>query len=280
MLLFSDLLKKHGLGLESSFKLVRHKLDEQFLEKLMDNDAFEDYHCLNGKERFECDYVIAFIAKESTKALFWGVYKNNGKIAANKANIAEHKKLILNYDFDKVFYYNLEKMNAFNYLEQRVIIDWGGSTRNWVQNNPEKEIVEIKPKGFVSEFSGYLDFVLSFRKLEQIVHNADANYTWRNKLSSISGIYLILDKITGKQYIGSAYGEKGVWGRWESYVKTGSGGNNLLVELLANNENYKYNFQFTLLQTLPSNLRSDEVIGYEKLYKEKLGSRVFGLNKN
>ena len=62
--------------------------------------------------------------------------------------------------------------------------------------------------------------------------------------------------------------------------KNGSGGNDLLEELLEKDKNYKYNFQFTLLQTLPSNLTAEEVIIYEILYKEKFGSKAFGLNKN
>ena len=281
MILFSDLLIARGFDVTSSFRMVRHKLPNHIMEKLIDNDLLEQYQCINGKERFECDYVVSFIAKESTKALFWGVFKVNGKINAKKAGtIDKYVKELYDNNLTSAVYYLLEKQKGFEDLEQRVIIDWGSSTIAWVQKNCNKEVIEIKPKGFVEDFSGYLDFILSFKKLEQIVNNSDANYTWKSKLSSVSGIYLILDKKTGKQYIGSAYGENGIWGRWKNYVKTGSGGNDLLIDLQKNNKKYKYNFQFTILQTLPSNLKSDEVIEYEKLYKEKFGSRVFGLNKN
>jgi len=281
MIRFSDLLKSCGFNLNCSFKLVRHKLSNECMEKLINNDLFEEYQRINGEERFECDYLISFIAKESKKALFWGIFKVNGKINANKANIKdEYLKELYNNDFSNYVYYDLQKQSGFEDLEQRVIIDWGGSTRAWVQKKCDKEIIEIKPKGFVEDFSGYLNFVLPFKKLERIVINSDANYMWKNKLSSVSGIYLILDKETGKQYIGSAYGENGIWGRWVNYIKTGSGGNKYLIELLKNNEKYKYNFQFTILQTLPINLKADEVIEYEELYKEKFGSRAFGLNRN
>lgn len=280
MIRFSDLLKAYSFDFNCSFKLVRHKLPNEIFEKLLNNDLFEQYQCINGKERFECDYLISFIAKESTKALFCGIFKVNGKISANKAGVDKYIKELYSKDFNSAIYYLLEKQKKFEDLEQRVIIDWGNNTRVWVQNKCDKEVIEIKPKGFVEDFSGYLDFVLPFKKLERIVNNSDANYIWKNKLSSVYGIYLILDKKTGKQYIGSAYGENGIWGRWKKYVKTGSGGNDLLIDLIKNNNNYKYNFQFTILQTLPSNLSPNEVIEYEKLYKEKLGSKVFGLNKN
>ena len=281
MISFLDLLKTHNFDTNSSFKLVRHKSSAHPIEKLIDNDLFEQYQCVNKKERFECDFVISFVGKESTKALFWGIYRVNGKINANKANLTKEFKIEFpTDDYNSMYYYLLEKKKGYEDLEQRIIIDWGEATRAWVQKKCDKEIIEIKPMGFVEEFSGYLDFVLPFKKLERIINNSEANYVWENKLSSVYGIYLILDKKTGKQYIGSAYGENGIWGRWKKYIKTGHGGNDLLIDLLKNNAKYKYNFQFTILQTLPSNLKSDEVIKYEILYKEKLGSRVYGLNKN
>jgi hypothetical protein len=263
--------------------MVRHKSSDHPIEKLIDNDLFEQYQCVNRKDRFECDFVISFVGKESTKAMFLGIYKVNGKIKADKANLTEEYKnefLLDDFKLKNFYYYLLEKQTGYEDLEGRVIIDWGEGTRAWVQKECDKEVIEIKPKGFVDDFPGYLDFVLSFKKLEQIINNPDANNVWKNKLSSVYGIYLILDRKTGKQYIGSAYGENGIWGRWEAYIKTGSGKNDLLIDLIKDNEKYKYNFQFTILQTLPSNLKSDEVINYEILYKEKLGSRAFGLNKN
>ena len=220
MISFINLLKSYGFDTNSSYKLVRHKSSVHPIEKLIDNDLFEQYQCVNKKERFECDFIISFVGKESTKALFWGIYKVNGKISANKAVLTkEYKNEFPKDDFKSMYYYILEKQKGYEDLEQRIIIDWGEGTRAWVQKKCDKNIIEIKPKGFVEDFTGYLDFVLSFKKLEKIIKNSDANYIWRNKLSSISGIYLILDKKTGKQYIGSAYGENGIWGRWENYIK-------------------------------------------------------------
>ena len=281
MILLSNLLKTRGFDFNSSFKLIRHKSSNHPIEKLIDNDLFEQYNCIHKIDRYDCDYVIVFVGKESSKALFWGIYKVIDKIEASKANLTkEYKKEFPLDNFNERIYYILEKQRNYEDLEKRIIIDWGKGTRAWVQKKCDKEIIEIKPKGFVDDFIGYLDFVLPFKKLEQIINNPDANSVWKNKLSSVYGIYLILDKKTGKQYIGSAYGKNGIWGRWEKYIKTGHGKNALLIKLISNNENYKYNFQFTILQTLPSNLESDEVINYEILYKKKLGSKAFGLNEN
>ena len=42
----------------------------------------------------------------------------------------------------------------------------------------------------------------------------------------------LLDKLTGKQYIGSAYGHEGIWGRWTEYMNTNGTGNNKQLEEL------------------------------------------------
>ena len=225
MLLFSNLIKDYGFDMNCSFKLVRHKSNTHSMEKLIENNLFEQYQCVQRKDTFDCEYIISFVGKESTKALFWGIYRINGKINASKASLtSEYKKEFSADDFNELHYYLLEKQNGYEDLEQRIIIDWGKGTRSWIQNKCDKNIIEIKPQGFVEDFSGYLDFVLSFKKLERIIKHSDANHIWKNKLSSISAIYLILDKKTGRQYIGSAYGKDGLWGRWENYIKTGSGG--------------------------------------------------------
>ncbi len=100
-------------------------------------------------------------------------------------------------------------------------------------------------------------------------------------LSVVKGIYLILDKSTGNKYIGSAYRENGILGRWEEYVNTnGHGNNKQLKDLLANDKNHARHFQFTILMTLPKTMTAAEVIKREVLFKQKLGTKSFGLNSN
>ena len=50
--------------------------------------------------------------------------------------------------------------------------------------------------------------------------------------------------------------------------------------LLDADQQYFKNFQFTVLQSLPSNLNSSEVVKLEGMYKRKLGTKVYGLNGN
>ena len=99
-------------------------------------------------------------------------------------------------------------------------------------------------------------------------------------LSSVAGVYLILNEATGEQYVGSAYGAKGILARWKDYANTGHGGNARLRALAKANTDAPNRFRFSVLQTLPRTLTAAEVIAHERRHKEKLGTRAHGLNGN
>lgn len=147
-------------------------------------------------------------------------------------------------------------------------------------NKQPKEIIQILPKGYLGNFPGLLNFVLDFNELDQLINNPESNEDWKNHLSSVNGIYLILDIKTGYQYIGSANGQSGIWQRWIDYAKTFHGGNKKLIEICKSEDDYHKNFRYSVLQPLPSNITKKEIDKIEKIYKEKLGTKVFGLNDN
>lgn len=65
-----------------------------------------------------------------------------------------------------------------------------------------------------------------------MVKSPEANRQWKVMLSNVYGIYLILDTTDGQQYVGTAYGTDGIWGRWRAYVQTKHGKNKDLIEIL------------------------------------------------
>lgn len=84
----------------------------------------------------------------------------------------------------------------------------------------------------LEEVPGYLDFVLTHEDLKTICENPSSNKDWHRALSAVAGIYIIVEKISGLQYIGSACGKNGILGRWLSYAQTAHGGNAKLKEAL------------------------------------------------
>jgi hypothetical protein len=183
---------------------------------------------------------------------------------------------------ENCYRYELSPDARFDLLRDRLVIDWGVATRSWVQTfKPQtKQVVEVLPAGYVKEFPGFLDFVLRSDELQTIVANPTANREWHRLLGSVAGVYLIVDASTGRQYVGSAYGQGGIMGRWATYAATRHGNNKQLIELLASEPLRWKNLEFSVLQTLPRTLTANEVIDYEARHKRKLGSRAHGLNSN
>jgi hypothetical protein len=280
MISFTELLANRKFDFSQQTILVRHKDEKISMTSLIEDGYFEIYQSFQTKKSFDTNkYMVVFLGLESTKALFYNVYEITGK----KDPMAI--ELPSGFPFPEFkdtahSYYDLKPLLGFEDLHQRVVIDWGKGTLAWVQNYTDKEVLEIRPEGFVKPFPGYLDFTLSLTELRNLFKYPDANRDWKNKLSAVSGVYLILDKSTGAQYVGSAYGKDGIWGRWENYAQNIHGGNMALVELVDNNPGYGKNFQWTVLATLPNNMTNDEIIAYETMYKNKLGSKIHGLNRN
>lgn len=261
---------RSNIFINHKVKFVRHRDFEgivSFKDLVNNRENILEYQKEQEKHIFNCDYIVSFLGLENLRSLLFGVFK------------------VHNYTQKQDFiYYDLEEVDGFEDLNERVVIKWGhpNSARSWHQwYDNIKEVIEILPKGSVGPFPGHYDLFLEFNELEKIVAHQDANKDWIMRLSSINGIYLILDKSNGKQYIGSANStDGGIFGRWENYVKTKHGGNDALIELQNKDSNHYLNFSFSILQTLPSNITKPEINRIENLYKRKLGTREFGLNKN
>ncbi len=130
-------------------------------------------------------------------------------------------------------------------------------------------------------FPGFEDIDLAFEELEALVLKGRPD--WKAALESVKGVYLITDVKTGKRYVGSAYGEHGIWSRWCSYVASGHGGN---VELraLATDTSPDYMrtaFRFALLEHRPTRTPDEVILAREVFWKRVLLTRGGdGLNRN
>ena len=131
-------------------------------------------------------------------------------------------------------------------------------------------------------FPGYENIDLTFSELEVLVRNDRPD--WRTALEHVKGVYLITDTSsrTRRHYVGSAYGDDGIWSRWRSYVDTVHGGNAEIRELAAEKglAHCRGNFRFALLEYLPAYTLDETVLAREAHWKQVLMSREFGLNQN
>jgi len=274
MITIQELLFNRGLDKTSKVKLVRHKDSRIDLYNAYrtNRELFLKYQQQQSKEVFKgVDYLVSFIGEESVQSRFVGVYKVLGCRKFPKKPSVIGASHCLEYD--------LEEMLDFADLKERVIVKWSNpiSWHQWIKN--EMEVIEIHPGLHYKHFTDYSDFILNFDELKEIVTNGYGD--WKRMLSGAKGIYLISDTKTGKLYVGSAYAEDGIWGRWNSYVSTnGHSGNKQLKELIAKKADYAKNFQFSVLMILPKTITADQAIEKERLFKNKLGTNSFGLNSN
>ena len=155
----------------------------------------------------------------------------------------------------------------------------------WLRNMMEKhnniEVKEILPVLYNGEiFEGYDKVNLSFEKLKDILYNK-LSPTYYNALEKITGVYALTDISNGKIYIGSAYGNKGVAGRWLEYIDTKHGWNQELIKLYElDNKYFEKNFQFTLLEYFNSTYDEQKIIEREQYYKKCFSTIKNGYNAN
>jgi hypothetical protein len=281
----ADLLKLRGFPMDEPAKVVRHQDRRYDVNDLVRRGWFDFYQATQGKPRFRhCEHIISFIGAGGTKARFVGVYRvleERGRAGARPPK--GFPSQLCHYHYC----YEMKREAGYEDLENRVIVEWGkNSAINWHQwfnrkQLNDKVIVEILSSGQTRPpFRDYLDFTLTYAELKELCENEDSNREWRSRLAAVAGVYLILATKTGKQYVGSAYGTKGIWGRWTAYARNGHGGNQLLKALMARDVAYPAAFSYSILQILPNSLTKNEVIKCEQLFKEKLGSRATGLNAN
>lgn len=264
----------------SMVKLVRHgnkeiPIRETFLHNLKRLEAYQSFQ--KPKKFGNAKAIAVFAPYYRTTALFLGLwdihgYTENSKFTEETLSLLKKHNLPESWYNDSAMY-DLKRNNILDDLSERLVIEWGAATVAWVQSK-DKEVVEIKGKKSIGGFQSFSLVDLDYIDLQNLIQFPDTNLTWVNALSSVNGVYLIKDQTSGKLYVGSAYGDQGIYGRWSAYAKNGHGGNQELTGLNPSD------FKFSILEIVPPTTTAEGVIECENRWKEKLGTRQFGLNRN
>lgn len=143
------------------------------------------------------------------------------------------------------------------------------------------EVIEILQSPYAGEaFPGHDRIDHTLAQLEVIYDQQRPD--WRGALEYMKGVYVIHDKVTGKPYVGSAYGDTGIWARWGQYVNSLHGGNAALRELIGRKGDAyaRENLSFALLAYWTMVTADEHVFESEAYWKRVLLSREFGNNRN
>lgn len=280
ILYFSDVLKKAGLD-PAKVKLIRHALVHERFKSCYDKDMVLEYtrRQENGFSK-GYDYWCVFISDKGTLAKLYACYKVGASVPDTPDVIPAgfpHPEWFQGTDS----FFDLEPVDLLKDYERRLLIDWGKGTRMWHQKGTtEKPIVAIQADE-KKVFSGFENLILTYDELKRILENQRAFDAWYTAMSSVNAIYLIVDRKEGTQYVGSAYGKDGLWGRWAEYITTGGhGGNKKMHQAMKENPQRCHDLQFSVLQILSKSLSEDEIIKAETLWKNKLLTKEHGRNDN
>lgn len=273
VLSFNDLLLLAGID-PAEVRLVRHQDSRVGPGRLYeawrnDRETFEAYQSVQRKARFQVgDVVASFVVTEARKTVFVGLYRVGGVQTLPDGSFDK----LLRHDTSGQSKYGLQLMEQLADYRDRVVIEWGAAGRVWVQRagNQPKPVVEIAEQ-YEPKFPGFRDFVRPVDDVPTLPNG------WQQVLRSVKGVYLLVDIDSGQQYVGSAKGADSLLGRWMSYTDGGDGGD---VGLRSAARTGRRNYQVSVLEVVDENMPDDTIERIESCWKDKLGTRQFGLNRN
>ena len=276
---FNSLLTQVGLTLPD-VRLLRHQdtradKGKSPYELWRDDRAkFDQYQSVQERvrrEHLKAQYWASFVGQTDSQTLFVGLFsvKYTGPLKRDTPRICTSgMDRPATHDF-----YELSLDDRLREFIGKLFISWGEGARSWIQrpDNQNKVIAELRPEEKEPEFPGFLKFISNLSKIEADVLPKQ----WKDILEISRGVYLLTCPKTKEQYVGSAYGEGGFWGRWQVHAKTGGYGD--AVKLKSRDPS---DYQVTILEVVGTSTTNDEIIQIEKQWKEKLRTKEMGLNGN
>ncbi|WP_261517923.1 GIY-YIG nuclease family protein [Campylobacter lanienae] len=235
--------------------------------KIFLNGKFNDYQDLQTQKNFERKYILSFCYLKKDEWLFVGIYESLGTSGIVTQNGKEYHK------------YNTRLTDIGAEFIGKLVV---GFKKDFRQSYPNLEtcldnleVLELKIEVLKVEFPGYDSVNVTWSELESLIKAT----AWITALENQKAVYLIVDTKTGKKYVGSAYGNDMLLGRWRNYIANGHGGNKLLKPL--DFEYIKENFKYSILEIFKSSIDDEIIINRESFWKEVLLTRTeFGYNGN
>ena len=290
----SDLLRGKDIDPQQVLAF-RHRPLEPELNKVLPWLAAEKPEVFNAyqqsqtkqveQEMTRAGYVAAFIGHQPGKALFVGLYSVKGskpitpkdywKISANvELKTFGGKGFTKESSRPTILWFDLVLTDFYADWKGKLVVRWPPLDRNWHRwaHKPKNEmpILAILDESLLdAAMPEWNELNLTWDELGVLPTR------WKSALSQWRGIYYIFDTSDGRGYVGSAYGDTNLLGRWSNYAARGDGGNRLL------GQRDPQHFRFTILQRVSPDMDAGDVIRLEATWKERLHTRQpYGLNEN
>ena len=170
---------------------------------------------------------------------YWNYNKNKsykkGQITVGLVKIKPSEDFWLLFHIGQVTK-DLNKLNGVGYEYQdlpeykkyvgRLIVKFKNKAQTMIRNAEsvidDCYVSQILPDTFDNDlFPGYEKVNIMWNELQRVLEKDN----WKTALQNQKGVYLLTDISNGKMYVGSAYGENMILGRWRAYLTNGHGGN-------------------------------------------------------
>lgn len=242
-------------------------LTEDQVRSAVEKSGYQSTQSVDNRTKLKARYWASFLGTPTDETMFVGVYGVGGRRLLEQDTPKPHMDGV-----DKAGscdLYDLTMVEALGDLIGKLFIEWGPGERAWIQraDRRNKPITELRTEFKEPDFPGFLNFVKSLSELDKLPKG------WVTTLQSCRGIYLLTCPKTKEQYIGSASGGDGFWGRWQDYVHTGHGGN------LGLKSREPSDYQVSILEVAGTASTRDDIIQMEERWKFKLQSKEMGLNR-
>jgi hypothetical protein len=217
---------------------------------------FKEWQEHQTQRNFPCKHILSLIDVRASRWMFAGVY--------DVLSCGPHSK------HPQHTLYSTSLRPGQDDLIGRVVVSHQRTRQSYVWLKPEMllTLVELRPeKMTVGDFPGYNAVAISHAVLRIITQQQIPS--WHAALANIKGVYLIRDTSTGKQYVGKASGNVGIWQRWCGYAENGHGGNVELKALLAAvGPEYVKHFQYSILEIADTHASDGDILA-----RNRTGSR-------
>ena len=232
-------------------------------------------------------WVASFVKTGAGKApgssamLFAGLYRNHGGRAVPRAEIASdpdvdwlHREFgvfqeLTDPDWTHWTRFDLRLDPLLAELQGRLIVELR-LTPTYVRlaERLDAPVLAITAESsFDAAPPCWRDICLTAGMLRALPH------AWEAQLQAMPGIYLIVDQSDGARYVGAAYGEQNLLGRWRAHAAGDEG----VTEGLARRDPRM--FRFSILEPMALGMSKDEIILREQTWMKRLDTVRFGLNR-
>lgn len=273
---FNLLLKTAGLD-PAAVRLLRHqdsRADTDRTPYRLWRDSGDDFVTYqsrqspnNAKELGRAGYWAVFVVTPGKETLFVGLYKAGmpspgeiGKPSVSIRDAVENKPYMV---------FPLQKSDLLAEFDGKLVIDWGKGFLKWVQRAEaqNKTILELRARFKEEDWPGYLKLI---KPLSDV---ASLPRLWIERLTEAKGIYLLTCPRTKEQYVGSATGSIGFYGRWLQQLSAGG-------DAIRLQSRQASDYQVSILEVSGSGASDNDIRHAEELWIKKLQSRAMGLNGN